>query len=234
MSDESRESAVYSTGFFEDQMHGSEAAARKIVPLVVDLIHPKSVVDIGCGVGGWLKVFRESGIGRIVGVDGDYVDQKLLMIPSDCFHSADLKQPVSLGKFDLAMSLEVAEHLPEECADQFVATLVAHAPVILFSAAVPHQGGTHHINEQWPSYWVKKFGEHGYACFDCIRHLIWDDQAIPFWYRQNIFIFIRESEKSNYPDVKSAGPNDVVHPALWYQEQKTVEKLRKKIWRPHG
>ena len=64
----------------------------------------------------------------------------------------DLAQPLQIDRrFDLALSLEVAEHLPPECGSEFVQTLTDLSSVILFSAAIPFQGGTDHLNEQWPS-----------------------------------------------------------------------------------
>jgi 2-polyprenyl-3-methyl-5-hydroxy-6-metoxy-1,4-benzoquinol methylase len=100
------------------------------------------VLDIGCGTGVWLAAWRASGVESIVGIDGDTVNPNWLHIPKDCFHALDLTKPVHLYQpgqvFDLAMSPEVAEHIPAEYAEQFLDSLVRHAPVILFSAAIPH------------------------------------------------------------------------------------------------
>ena len=96
-------------------------APREVVPLVMELVKPQSVLDVGCGIGNWLKVFEEQGIGDYKGVDGSYLDKNLLKIPIHNFEARDLQQSFSLGrKFDLVVSLEVAEHLDERYADQFV------------------------------------------------------------------------------------------------------------------
>ena len=113
-----------------------------MVPLVLQLLPVRSVVDVGCGDGSWLVVFRKLGVKEILGIDGEYVDPGLLQIPQDCFQAFDLAKPFSLGRvFDLAVSLEVAEHLPAECAPGFVECLTRLAPSVLFSAAIPFQGG---------------------------------------------------------------------------------------------
>ena len=135
----------YDRRFYEESRDGSLASARVVVPLILDLVPVKSVCDVGCGVAPWLSVFRERGVHDILGVDGDYVDTKLLCIPADRFIPLDLSQPVTLERrFDLVVSLEVAEHLPESRAASFVHDLTALASVVMFSAAVPGQDGTHH------------------------------------------------------------------------------------------
>ena len=146
----------YNRGFYMGQSAGSLESARQIVPIVLHLIRPKKVVDVGCGLGTWLSVFAEAGITDYLGVDGSYVPADMLLIPRDRFLAHDLTQPLQLpDRYDLAVSLEVAEHLPASCAEAFVESLTNLAPVVFFSAAVPFQGGTTHVNEQWPEYgWI--------------------------------------------------------------------------------
>ena len=141
---------TYSREFYIKQHLSAYRSAKEVVPHVVELLRPKCIIDVGCGVGSWLAVFREHGITDVLGVDSACLDLDLLQIPREQFLTRDLAQPLKLSRqFDLALSLEVAEHLPAECAAIFVASLVSLAPVVLFSAAVPYQGGTHHINEQY-------------------------------------------------------------------------------------
>jgi SAM-dependent methyltransferase len=185
-------SDVYSRTFYENQMDGSLSSAAAIVPLVLSKFEVRSVVDFGCGVGTWLAEFARHGVGHYLGIDGDYVDGNMLMIPRERFIARDLREIGDLGEtFDLACSVEVAEHLPPESARLFVAALVKSAPVVLFSAAIPGQGGDGHINEQWPSYWAKLFREHGYAPLDFIRENIIEDDRTEWWYRQNVLMFCR-------------------------------------------
>lgn len=196
---------LYVHSFADDNYN----SANGILPIVLKLCNPKSVLDIGCGVGAWLKFFDNHNITDYIGVDGDYVDLNKLKIPREKFISADLRKPFDLQrKYDLVMSLEVAEHLPEETADVYIETLVNHGDTILFSAALPGQGGQNHLNEKWPEYWAEKFAKHHFYFEDVIRFKIWNDHDIGWWYRQNIFL-IRKGKSSKQP---SALP--VVHPEL--------------------
>lgn len=133
---------LYTEQFYIDQRKSSRRSANEIVPLVLELIQPKSVIDVGCGVGAWLSVFRECGIEDILGVDGNWVDKNMLEIPENRFLVFDLTTPVLMNRhFDLVVSLEVAEHLPSECAEIFIDSLTRLGPTILFSAAIPFQRG---------------------------------------------------------------------------------------------
>ena len=182
---------VYSTAFYDRHIRGAIASARAIVPTVIDLVRPRSVVDVGCGVGAWLSVFREAGVHEVVGIDGAYVDRSQLLIPADCFIGHDLEQPIGLPRqFDLVVSLEVAEHLSPEHADRFVASLAGLGRAVLFSAAIPGQGGEHHVNEQWPQYWAARFAEHGFVAIDCMRARVWNRQDVDWWYAQNSFLYV--------------------------------------------
>src|SRR4029077_8076010 len=96
-------------------------------------------------------------------------------------------------RFDLAISVEVAEHLPFFRAETFVADLVRLSDLILFSAALPFQGGTDHINEQWLEFWAILFRQHGYVSCDFLRQRIWANPEVEFWYAQNIVVFCRRS-----------------------------------------
>lgn len=209
----------YDDEFFKEQEGKSYASAAQILPLVFDLIHPKSVLDLGCGVGTWLKACLESGVSDVVGVDGPYVDPKNLHIPESSFQGFDLTTPLNLKrKFDLAISLEVAEHLPEAAAETFVHSLTMHAPVVLFSAAIPYQGGTHHLNEQWQSYWAELFADEGYVPVDCVRPAVWKNASVEWWYAQNALLYVDKRVLANYPKVaewqKYTNPEhlSMVHP----------------------
>lgn len=209
----------YSPEWYAGFQNNTVLSAQVIVPIVMDLIGPRSVVDFGCGTGGWLSVFKEQGVADIHGVDGPWVDPERLLIPAAQFEPVDLAAPFALDiHADLAMSLEVAEHIPASAAPTFVKNLTDIAPVVLFSAAIPHQGGTGHHNEQWPSYWAALFKERGYVPVDCIRRVVWNDKRVRYWYAQNTFIFVREDALSRYPKLAALYSKDeevlpLVHPA---------------------
>jgi SAM-dependent methyltransferase len=214
----------YDKSFFDSVTATSNESAAQIIPWVVKTARPSSVLDVGCGEGAWLAAFRAQGINDLVGVDGRYVDQTRLKITPEQFQVADLAQPLSLGRtFDLAICLEVAEHLPLESAETIIRSVTQHAQVALFSAAIPFQDGTDHINEQWPSYWIQKMAERGFRLFDVIRPQFWNDAQVAFWYRQNLMIFMREEGEyaGRFADAVCAMPSfqglALVHPEQWNQ-----------------
>jgi SAM-dependent methyltransferase len=180
----------YNDTFFDLQVDNSLAAARAVLPIVLQLLPATSAVDFGCGRGTWLKACLENGVETVLGLDGDYVALDKLLINPNLFRTVDLKQSVRLDRtFDLALCVEVAEHLPEKSARPLVESLAAAAPTVLFSAALPGQGGTSHVNEQWPAYWERLFAEQGMRKHDVLRPLIWHDRSIERWYRQNLYLF---------------------------------------------
>jgi SAM-dependent methyltransferase len=180
---------LYDKKFFDDQSSGSIVSAREIVPIVMERYRPSTVVDVGCGIGTWAVVFEESGC-RVVGIDGGYVSYEQRLI--DNFLEMDLNNPISFPeKFDLAVCLEVAEHLPKSRSEGLVEDLTKLSDRILFSAAIPGQGGTGHINEQPLMFWVKFFYERDYRMRDVLRKDIKDNEKISWWYRQNIVVFER-------------------------------------------
>ena len=222
----------YTVDFYKNHRDGSRRSARQIVPLVIELVQPKSVIDVGCGVGTWLSVFNQCGVEDFYGIDGNYVDRNMLEIPEQRFFVSDLTEPIQLDRqFDLVVSLEVAEHLPDTRAEIFVDSLTKLGPVILFSAAIPHQGGTHHVNEQWQDYWVKCFQAQGYSVIDCIRSKIWANDKVDYCYAQNIFLFVRRDylEKSALLKAEHQSTNpallSIVHPNKYLEVIAWIQQL---------
>jgi SAM-dependent methyltransferase len=192
-------------------------APNIIIPLVLTYLPKtaKSVVDFGCGIGTWLKACKENGFDELVGLDGEWCNTDLLFkyINKEQFKYTDLEKPIELEKtYDLVISLEVAEHLSEESADVFVKSLVRAGNIILFSAAFPGQGGDHHLNEQYPSYWKEKFEQYGYIFYDIIRPSIWNNSTIDLWYRNNIFLVARNDIEIPFDHNNIAAIIDIIHP----------------------
>lgn len=209
-----------------ESIHNTNAA-EIVVPLIMQMMPSTSVLDVGCGTGTWLKVFNQKfGLTDLIGVDGNYVDRNQLVIDPKFFHEADLRKSIDLKrKFDIVLCLEVAEHLPEDCADQFVETLCRHSDRIIFSAAIPGQGGQMHINEQWPGYWSQKFAKHGYNVYDDIRPKIWHNGQVDIWYRQNIFHF-RRGQYLQQPHFHILAE---VHPEYWERKIKSIREKDEQI-----
>ena len=205
---------LYNSSYFEELSSGSASSAAQILPEVVRLIAPKSAVDLGSGIGEWLGELRKLGVTDVLGVDGDWVNPAALKIPTDQFRPFDLRNKFAMDRaFDLAISVETAEHLPPERGEGFVADLVALAPVVLFSAAIPGQGGTDHINEQWQDYWARLFAKHDYVALDFLRLKFWNDSRIELWYRQNIILYVRRDRVEADPKLRflaSLQPPEVI------------------------
>jgi SAM-dependent methyltransferase len=212
----------YDPAFFSLLNATSSKSAEVIVPLIIDLVSPISVIDVGCGTGAWLSVFKAHNVDDITGVDGHWVQKEMFLIPTSCFLAHDLTQGLNIDrKFDLAISLEVAEHLHRDHARNFVSTLVKLSPVILFSAAIPFQEGTNHLNEAWPDYWADLFGEYEYVPIDCIREKVWKNQDVAWWYAQNILVFAEKQHVLESPRLQNAFERtrlsqlSIVHPCKY-------------------
>jgi SAM-dependent methyltransferase len=194
----------YSPQFYHRLKSGSRNSAKAVVPVVFQLVRPHSVVDVGCGTGAWLAEFERQGVSDILGVDGAHIPVDQLEIDPGSFLAAEFTQPFRLrGQFDLAVSLEVAEHLKPSQSEQFVETLTNLAPIVLFSAAIPYQGGEHHVNEQWPAYWVERFAAHNYVALDPFRRWLWERSDVDWWYAQNLLLFVRQDRASKLPRLSS-------------------------------
>jgi hypothetical protein len=180
-------------------------AARAAVPLIVQRLSPKSVIDLGCNDAAWLRVFADFGIIDVIGADFDEPDPDTLQIPVERYVRVNLSKPFRLERrFELAMCLEVAEHLPPIAADTIVESLTLLSPVVLFSAAIPFQGGHRHLNEQWQSWWAERFMRCGYLPCDCFRDEFWSNEAIAPWYAQNALLFLSEEGLARYPELGDA------------------------------
>jgi hypothetical protein len=227
--------SVYRGKFFSERDLKTKYSARTIMPILQEVIGFRSMIDVGCGVGTWLSVAREMGIQDSLGVEGPWLARESIVDESIEIHRHDLSKELTLNRtFDLAISLEVAEHLPEESAADFVLSLCNAAPVVFFGAAMPGQtGGVGHINMQWQNWWSEKFALHDYRAFDFVRPAIWHDRQIPVWYRQNPIVYARSDaiERLNL-DSKSVDPIlDVVHPDFFNRyfrkRAKVLQRWRK-------
>lgn len=189
----------YGSDFFAYQQIGSLASARSVVPVVLRHLRPSSILDVGCGAGAWIAAYAESGVDDFMGVDAGYVRPDQLLFDPSSFHAIDVAGVFRLGRtFDMVQCLEVAEHLDPSASETLVDNLVAHAPIVLFSAAPPGQGGENHINERPYGYWRDLFQGYGYSLFDFLRPQIRFRRSVENWYRYNMLVFAREDAAARF------------------------------------
>lgn len=225
--------SVYDDTFFsEEYIEKTSQSAHEIAKELWEIIQPKSIVDVGCGIGLFLEAFSRRGATDVWGIDGEWVDLDKLRIPKEHFSSQDLCLPVqSSRQFDLAICLEVAEHLPDTAASTLVKSLVNLAPLVLFSAAIPMQGGMEHVNEQWPEYWSSLFVGHDYVPVDCVRRRVWSNENVLWWYAQNTILFVKKDCFQRLPQLriefeKAMGmPLSLVHPEAFLNYRKPVKQI---------
>jgi SAM-dependent methyltransferase len=218
--------SYYNDQFYDDQASRSYSSAVAYVDHLCKYYKALSVVDVGCGRGSWLKAFGEKGVNALTGLDGSWNSQEKMLSQKIYFQPIDLAFPSmpTETRYDLAVSLEVAEHLPKTSANQFVSFLVQLSDVVLFSAAFTNQGGDNHINEQPHSYWAQKFLNSNYIAYDLFRPFFWDDSSVDFCYRQNVFLYVNATSKLNnslasqgVKPLINIGFMDCVHPCLYAQ-----------------
>jgi len=207
----------YTQDYYQKHLAGALSSAESILRLLSSFYKPSSVLDLGCGSGAWLKVAKRLFHSRVLGVDQhSYQDIKMLIQPNE-YMVHNLETPLFIReKFDLVISLEVAEHITENCEDVLIDSVCRHGDVILFSAALPMQGGTGHINEKACSYWALKFAKNDYYAIDCIRPRIWDNSNVEIWYRNNAILFASKKQKNELEKQLSLikYPLDIIHPQM--------------------
>lgn len=215
--------AKYGKNFYVSRESMTSYAAKTILSLVKKDADIKTVVDFGCGVGVWLKESENLGAINTLGIEGVWLDKEMYVADGELLQTDLEKEIVLENKFDLAISLEVAEHISEDNSNLFIQSICSASDTVLFSAAVIGQGGNGHINEQNQSYWVHKFKEQGFGVHDVLRNEIWLDDQVPFWYKQNIFLF-----KKKTSDTLGQMPLDIIHPDLFkiYANPSVIIRLK--------
>lgn len=203
-----------------------------IVPVIYDILKPKSVADVGCGIGTFLHAFKKCGVNEVMGFDGPWADKNKLSQYIDLadFRVVDLNQPIITDKkFDLAISLEVAEHLTPESADNIVQSLVSLSKTIVFSAAIPYQGGQNHLNENYIGYWKEKFAKHDYIVYDVLRFIFWNNKDVFWWYKQNMYLIAHKDTTIDIEAFRKQQdhPQDMVfvHPDLWEERMFRLKSI---------
>ena len=215
--------------------YGSQSSAEQIVPLLISKYSPASIVDVGCGTGPFANEFLKLGVTEVIGYEGAWMKPLPTLLPKNMYVYQDLTKPFTpLRKYGMCLCLEVAEHLDESDADVLIETLTNLSDVIVFSAAIPHQGGNHHVNEQWPNYWGKLFAKRDFFLEWDPRISIWENDKIEGCYRQNLLIFSSKTQN------RELQPISLVHPTLWADAMnirkvpvslRLISKLPKSVFR---
>ena len=192
---------AYNGRFIQYAATSSSYAAHKIVEALSTTLNIRSVLDVGCAAGTWLRNWSQIAGAEIFGIDGYYIRESALEIPASAFRSVDLNQPYALNRtFELVQSLEVAEHIEPQSSDIFIDCIAQHSErYVLFSAAPPGQGGEFHVNEQPYDFWRVKFSERGFIAVDAVRPLISNYKRISYWYRYNTLLYVRAEYLSELP-----------------------------------
>ena len=206
---------------YNNQIHNSDEALI-IASIIQKLYQPVSILDVGCGNGTFIKAFKQLGITDILGLDGRWVDEKLFLDNyKQHFLVTDLNQELPIArKYDLTICLEVAEHLHASRAESLVKELTASSNRVIFSAAIPLQGGQDHINEQWQEFWISLFNKQDFKPSTVLRNTIWSNSNLKFWYKQNMIVFERAYTTSELIDIYN-----VVHPDHFEQKAVYLQKL---------
>jgi SAM-dependent methyltransferase len=228
---------VYTPEFYQSLSARSLQSARIIVPLFLRYFQVASVIDIGCGIGTWLRAFVENNVSEVTGIDGPHIDKATLMVDKVAFITQDLSAPLTVQhRYDVAVSLEVAEHLPDHRANSFIKDLTDAAPVVLFSAAVPGQPGIEHINPQWQDYWRAIFADYGYAALDLVRPAIWGSAHIDYWYQQNTIVYCDNTVIIARPDLRCVSDKislNIVHPDLYQLKAQDYKEDIERLSQPN-
>jgi SAM-dependent methyltransferase len=216
---------LYDDAFYAGIAPGSRTSADRLLSIYARYASVESFLDVGCGGGSWLDAAQQVfGLapGRLTGLDGVYArsshsDKRFKFVYQDLQQSIQVLDE----KFDLLVCVEVAEHLRPTRADSLVSDLVIHADSIIFGAAIPNQGGTGHVNEQWPDYWAERFARHGYIQLDLFRAELWNVRDVMGWYSQNTCLYVK-ADSNAHRELMNRGAFDrpslpvrVVHPAVF-------------------
>jgi SAM-dependent methyltransferase len=189
---------IYNENFYKSvEVRAIETADRVIKILFESLPAIESVKDIGCGSGIWIKKFHEAKkLKRAIGFDlaEALIPNKKVLRSEIEFFPVDFENVEEniFPKTDLSIFLEVAEHLSEGTAKKIIKFICKTSDLVIFSAAIPGQGGYNHMNEHSMQYWVQLLEANKFIVFDLFRSELNKFKRLPFYYRNNIILAVSE------------------------------------------
>jgi len=188
----------YNNDFFKSNAIEQYTLGRFLIPRLKEMFNPNRVLDVGCAAGGQIEVWRKNNT-ESFGLEGSenawniashYAKQYMKLFDL----RNDVKE-VFFNNIDMVQSYEVAEHIEEEFANNYVDVMCMHNPNnIIMTAAPPGQGGTHHVNCQPKEYWIEKIEKKGYKfnqqkVDEIVSWGISDEIPFPNWWPKNVMIF---------------------------------------------
>lgn len=184
---------------------------------ISDKYAPEHVLDVGCGIGAYLKLFKNLGAKTVVGVDGIPSDATALSAGEYIFH--DLAQPFQLDRvFDLVICTEVAEHIDGRYSEVLLDNIMRHAgSCILFSAAEPEQPGHGHINCKPIRHWLERFAARGWYP-ELMDSLGVRSIATMSWLRRNLVVFRRGEPTTGEKSIDALVTIGAL-PFVWYSQE---------------
>ena len=193
---------IFDENFYADSRVRSLQSAELLLGLLAPHLVARNAVDFGAGIGTWLDAACLAGAESALGIEGHWVEKSQLRFAGAVFRYQDLNNTIELERrFDLAISVEVAEHVQPTGGPTFVDDVCRASDQVLFGAALPRQPGDGHINCRPHSYWAAEFQRNGYTGLDPFRAHAWYDTRVEPWYAQNCFLFVKEGRPltSNFP-----------------------------------
>lgn len=204
---------------------------RRLAKAIHATLAPSSAIDVGCGVGFLMAELERLAV-ETHGVEGLWLEEAAVRTSPDRYLKRDLEQPLSLDRrFDVCISIEVAEHLEESRASGFVADLCRLSDAVVFSAAINGQGGQGHKNEQWQSYWAERFAAQGFEAYDPFRPGFLRDAEMLPWFRQNVLLFLKQGHPLSGPLAPDRVSPELCNMILPEYHRKILRRTRQRMKR---